>query len=99
MSDEEHDCNDEGCSHKSKLANELVALVLERMDGRTVQDAVDVIGQVSAILQATVYAKMKEEGVELSVIDAWRKWRDEMVLDAEEDMVRRNSKGGADGQS
>jgi hypothetical protein len=97
MSDDEHDCQNEECHGKATLSNELVALVLERLDGRSIQDAVDVIGQVSAILQATVFAKMKEGGVEATVIEAWRTWRNGLVLEAEEDILRQK-KGGADGQ-
>lgn len=95
MEHDDHDCGDTGCKEKSKLAGELVCLVIERLDGSRLQDAVDVIGQVSAMLQATVYAKMKQSGVELSLLDGWREWRDNLVLDIEEDMARK--KGSADG--
>jgi len=92
--DDEHNCDGQGCEH-SKFAWELAGLILERMDGRPIPEAIDVIGQVSAILQATVYAKMKESNVELTMLDSWREWRDGLVLDMEEDMTRK--KGSADG--
>lgn len=97
MSDKEHDCGD-GCEHQSKLADELVDHVLGRLDGFTIQDALGVIGQVTAQLQATVYVKMKEFSVEAAAIDEWRVWRDGLVLEMEESMLRQNKKGGADGQ-
>ena len=97
MPDETHECNSDGCEHKAKLAWEMAAMVMERLDGRKVEDALDLLGQVSAILQATAYANMKGNSIETSVVDSWREWRDSLVMEMEEDMVRQ--KKDSDGKS
>ena len=84
---DEHECNDD-CDAKSHEANTLVNHVLETMHGKKIQDALDIMGHVSAALQAVCIKKMKAASIESEVVDSWQKWREDLVIAMEEEMGR-----------
>jgi hypothetical protein len=89
-----HDCGDDNCSGKSELAHEIIDSVLSRLDGQKIQDALDVLGHVSAMLEAMAVSKMKQANIELEVIDGWKSWRNDIMMEMEEDVARRRTNGG-----